>query len=71
MQHHLNIHGALLRIDGAKEDIHVLERLALGLLDEEEDPHAHGYAEDAEHYERAPADGVHGIGRDFRDAKVK
>lgn len=59
----LDILGTLGGIDGAEEDVHILELHLLRLGNEEYDEERHGKAENAEHDEGAPADVGNGDGR--------
>lgn len=45
----LHIRRSLRLIHTSKQDIHILQTSALGLLDEESYKYAHGETEDAEH----------------------
>lgn len=71
VKHLLHICRSLRLIHTSKQDIHILQTSALGLLDEESYEYAHGETEDAEHEECAPADVVDGIWGDFRDDEVE
>lgn len=67
----LHVRLSLVLTNEAKQDVHVLESAALGLLDKEDDKRQHAAAEAAKHDERAPADVVDGSGCDFRNDKVE
>lgn len=71
VQHMLHVRLPLVLADDAKQHVHVLEREALGLPDEEDDKQAHADAEAAKHDEGAPPDVVDGRGRDLGDDKVE
>ena len=67
----LDVDGALVRVDGAEQHVHALERAAFRLLDEEPDEGEVAEAQAAEHDEGAPADVVDGVGRDFGDHEAE
>ena len=71
VKHLLDICTPLLSGDGAEQDIHILERHALRLLDEKEDKQAIAEAETTEHDECAVADVVHSARRELSDAEVE
>lgn len=67
----LNVSLSLGLIDGTKENIHVLQSSAFGLLQEDGDKDSHGSAEDTEHEESPPANMVHSPGSDLRNDEVE
>lgn len=71
MKNVFHVSSALLLGNLAKQDVHVLQRAALGLFEEEEHKGAHGHTEDAKHDEGLPADVVDSRRRDFGNDKVE
>lgn len=67
----LHVRLSLVLTDEAKQNVHVLESAALGLLDKEDDKRQHAAAEAAKHDECAPADVVDGSRGDFCNDKVE
>jgi hypothetical protein len=70
MEHPLDVHGSLIRVDSAKENIHILKTPSLRLLDEEENPNTHANAENPKHEECTPFDVVYCVGCHLRDYKI-
>jgi len=71
MQHTLYISSTNLRLHSAEQDLHILERAALGLLNKEPDKDEVGSTEDAEHEENSPADVVDGAWGHVCDGEVE
>jgi len=57
-------------VNAAEQNIDLFQTQSLGLGDEEPHKDAVGQAEDAEHEEGAPADGVDGFGGNFGDNEL-
>lgn len=71
IKHLLHVCQSLRRIYTSKEDIHIFKTATFCLLEEESDEDGHGDTEDAEHEERAPADGVDGMWCDLGNDEVE
>lgn len=71
VEHMLHVCLALVFADEAEQNVHVLQRATLCLLDEENDKDAHSATEASKHDESAPANVVDGRRGDFGNDKVE
>jgi hypothetical protein len=71
VKHMLHICLALVFADETEQNVHILQRAALGLLNEEDDKYAHSAAEASKHDKGAPTNVVDGGRGDFGNDKVE